>query len=167
MPRPSALSLGTIAFREAHRSFLDRASIDAIIAQTYSVPALSVAISRCELADDAFFLIASTETGIVGYLEYSAFKGEPELHRIYVDPTHKNLGLGTALLAGLHQRLQQPLDYRVVVASQNSAALRFYETRGFRFEREIHNSVYPGVTLPDGSTPVTVSILRKTTERRP
>ena len=160
-------ALGAIAFRLAHQSFLDEPSIDAIIAQTYNVTAVSEAICRCDVADNAFFLVASTQTAVVGYLEYDAFGGEPELHRIYVDPAQKGAGLGTTMLEELHRRLRQPLNYRVVVASPNVAALRFYEHRGFRLEREVADSLYPGVILPEGSTPVTVSILRKTIEERP
>jgi ribosomal protein S18 acetylase RimI-like enzyme len=157
-------SLGAQAFRATHIGLrlFDVATIDAIIAQTYSVPALTACIAQCAAAPDAFFLVACAESSILGYLHYDNTGDEPELHRIYVTPHKKGTGIGTALLDALHTRLPYRASYRVTVAAANEPALRFYRRRGFTEETRIEEAYYPGVKLPPTSEPVPIVILRYT-----
>src|SRR5215469_9566650 len=119
-------ALGSRAFRETHATILEADATEAIIAQTYSVPALTACIAHCATAPDASFLVAARDTVIVGYLHYDTAASQPELHRIYVDPDRKGNGIGTALLDALHARLPTGTSYHVIVAAANAAALRFY-----------------------------------------
>src|SRR5262245_26147095 len=127
-------ALGSEAFRATHIGLLDVRTIDAVIVQTYSVPALTACIAQCAGAPDAFFLVACAESSILGYLHYDNTGDEPELHRIYVTRHKEGTGIGTALLEALHARLPDRASYRVTVAAGNEPALRFYRRRGFTTE---------------------------------
>lgn len=160
-------ALGSEAFRATHIGLLDVRTIDAVIVQTYSVPALTACIAQCAGAPDAFFLVACAESSILGYLHYDNTGDEPELHRIYVTRHKEGTGIGTALLEALHARLPDRASYRVTVAAGNEPALRFYRRRGFTTETRIEEAYYPGVKLPPTSEPVPVLILRYTGTRDP
>jgi ribosomal protein S18 acetylase RimI-like enzyme len=160
-------AFGSEAFRATHIGLLDVRTIDAVIAQTYSVPALTACIAQCAAAPDAFFLVACAESSILGYLHYDNTRDEPELHRIYVTRHKEGTGIGTALLEALHARLPDRASYRVTVAAANELALHFYRRRGFTIETRIEEAYYPGVKLPPTSEPVPILILRYTGTRDP
>lgn len=156
-------ALGSRAFRETHATILEADATEAVIAQTYSVPALTACIAHCAAAPGAFFLLAARGPVIAGYLHYDTAGSQPELHRIYVDLDRKGNGIGTALLDALHARLPAGTSYRVIVAAANAAALRFYRRRGFVEHARIDRAFYPGVALPADSQPAPIVILRRRT----
>jgi ribosomal protein S18 acetylase RimI-like enzyme len=151
-------ALGSAAFRETHAEILDAAVVEAIISQKYSEPSIRLSIRVCRAASNAYFLVAHRGSKLVGFLEYDEQGSEPELHRLYVDPGQKRSGIGSALLAALHERLPAGQRYRVTVSAKNMPALRFYERHGFR-ESGRATQQYPGVQLPPDSQPGAVVFL--------
>jgi [ribosomal protein S18]-alanine N-acetyltransferase len=152
-------ALGAVAFRETHRHLLQPAVVDAIVMQIYSEDRIRRAIATCRESSCAFFLVARHASELVGFLEYGEAEDEPELHRLYVDPSRKGLGIGTALLAELHRRLPAGRRYRVTAHAGNAEALGFYKRRGFTESgRRVQH--YPGVELPPDAQPGPVVFLR-------
>jgi hypothetical protein len=96
----------------------------AVVAQTYSIEALTACITRCATADDAAFLVAERDGGGVGYLHYDCEGTEPELHRIYGDPSSKRGGIGNARMHALHARLPPGGSYVLLVAELKTDARR-------------------------------------------
>jgi len=149
---PSISAIGSVAFPAVHDEVIGAEAAASVVAQTYSVEALTACIDACARAEDAHFLVADEGGSVVGYLHYDCEGPEPELHRIYVDPNRKRGGIGSALLAELNTRLGTGNSYVLLVAEQNEAARSFYERKGFVLEaRVIGNEYYSkamGIDLP-------------------
>jgi len=92
---PSIAAIGRVAFPAVHDVVVGAEFSAAVVAQTYSIEALTACITRCATAHDAAFLVAERDGGVVGYLHYDCEGTEPELHRIYVDPSSKRAGSET------------------------------------------------------------------------
>ena len=97
----------------------------------YNRPALWADIAAAGRGS-GHFLLAERGGAVVGYLHYVRDgRLGPELRRLYVDPDHLGLGVGTALLAELHGRLEPGTSYVLRVHPGNRRALDFYRRRGF------------------------------------
>jgi ribosomal protein S18 acetylase RimI-like enzyme len=79
---------------------------------------------------------------------------QPELHRIYVDPTRKRGGIGSALLRELHARLEPGTSYVLLVAELNTDARAFYDRQGFVFEARVSGNEYYALTMGTKDEPV-------------
>jgi ribosomal protein S18 acetylase RimI-like enzyme len=152
--------LGRIAFPSLHAGHLAPEAIEAIIEQTYSPDGIAACIDACVADPGSHFLVAERDGDLVGYLHYDTM-GEPELHRIYVDPEQKRGGIGGALISELHARLEPGNSYVLLVIEANPAAIAFYERHGLREEERFANA-YPGVELPPGSELTRVVRMRYT-----
>ena len=145
------------------RSILAPEVIDAVIEQTYSPDAVADCIRRCVAARDAQFLVAERAGQVVGFLHFDSEGPEPELHRIYVDPTQTGGGIGAALLGDLHRRLPAAATYILMVLAPNTGAIRFYQRHGLEIERETdavsHYKDTMGFAPPD-TPPVPAMIMR-------
>lgn len=139
---PSIAAIGSVAFPAIHKDIVGAEFAAAVVAQTYSIRALTECIERCAAADDAEFLVAESEGTVIGYLHYDSEGAEPELHRIYVDPERKRAGVGSALMQELHDRLPPGTSYVLLVAQANTDALAFYERRGLTVERQVDGPGY-------------------------
>lgn len=147
-------AIGRVAFPAVHNDITGSAFAAAVVAQTYSVEALTECIERCAKADDAVFLVAEHAGEVLGYLHYDCEGAEPELHRIYVQPERKRSGVGGALMRELHARLLAGSSYIVLVAEANTDARKFYERHGLVTERRVDgNSHYSGAMALDLAAP--------------
>ncbi len=74
---------------------------------------------------------------IVGFALATVAGGTADLDRIYVHPDHQSEGIGTRLLDEIIDELQtrEVGLLTAVVMADNTAARRFYESRGFVTER--------------------------------
>ncbi len=141
----------------------------AVVEQTYSVTALTDCISRCERADNAVFLVAERDGEVVGYLHYDCEGSEPELHRIYVDPSQKRGGIGSALMRDFHAWLDPGSTYILLVAEANRDAQAFYTQHGLVTERRVNGNEHYSDAMSidlDEAPPETSGVLMRFTKQR-
>jgi len=125
-------SIGRVAVPATYKDLIDDAAVmEAIVEQSYAPDRLRDCVVRCARAVDAHFLVAERDGRIVGFLHYDSEGPEPELHRIYVEPSQKRRGIGSALLQELHRRLASGDSYILMVVAANQPAVAFYERHGF------------------------------------
>ncbi len=159
--------IGRVAVPETYKDIIRDASVmEAIVAQSYGVAALRECIARCAQDKDAHFLVAERAGRILGYLHYDCDGPVPELHRIYVDPTRKRQGIGSALLRELHARLDPGASYVLMVIAANRPAVSFYEHHGLVEAERVDGVTYMhehmGVEFAPGTPEVPALILRFT-----
>ena len=159
-------AIGRVAFPAWAKPLVDASVVDAIVEQTYSLPALRDCITYCGQGNDACFLVAERDGKVVGYLHFDCEGPEPELHRIYVDPTQKRGGIGSTLLRELHSRLDPGTAYVLLVHAKNHAAIAFYEHYGFveegRADGPTHFREHMEIELPLDAPEVPSLVLRFT-----
>ena len=155
--------IGAEGFSGSYATILAPAVIEAVIEQTYSRVAVADCVRRCVAAPDAEFLVAERDEQVVGFLHFDSEGPNPELHRIYVDPTRTGGGIGAALLDELHRRLPASASYILMVLAPNTGAIRFYENHGLEIERDTdavsHYKDNMGFVPPD-TPPVPALIMR-------
>ena len=139
---PGIAAIGRVAFPAVHDPIIGPEATASVVDKTYSIEALTACITSCASAGDAQFLVADAGGLVVGYLHYDCAGPQPELHRIYVDPGRKRGGIGSALLAELHARLEPGSSYVLMVAEENTAARAFYERHGFVLTAEVIGNEY-------------------------
>jgi ribosomal protein S18 acetylase RimI-like enzyme len=159
-------AIGRVAVPDTYKDIIRASVMDAIVAQSYALATLRECIARCAQDEDAHFLVGERAGSIVGYLHYDCVGRVPELHRIYVDPTWKRQGIGSALLRELHARLDPGVSYVLMVVAANRPAVSFYEHHGFVEEERVDGVTYMhaqmGVEFPPGTPDVPALILRFT-----
>lgn len=139
---PAIAAIGSVGFPAVHNKIVGPAFAAAVVEQTYSIPALTECITRCQKAEDAEFLVAEHDGEVLGYLHYDCEGAEPELHRIYVDLERKRAGIGSALMRELHARLPPGSSYVLLVAEANTDAQAFYERHSLVVERRVDGNSY-------------------------
>jgi ribosomal protein S18 acetylase RimI-like enzyme len=164
-------SIGKVAVPATYKDLIDDAAVlEAIVEQSYALDPLRECIARCARAVDAHFLVAERDGQIVGFLHYDCEGREPELHRIYVDPTQKRRGIGRALLQELHRRLASGDSYILMVVAANQPAVAFYERHGFVEAARVDGVAYMrermGVEFAAGAPHVPALILRFTKQHK-
>ena len=135
-------AIGKVGFRAVHDNVVGPVVAAWIVERMYSTEALTECITFCATVGDAHFLVAEEDGRVVGYVHYDCKAAQPELHRIYVDPSRKRSGIGSRLLQDLHARLEFGTSYVLLVAEQNTAARAFYERHGFVFESRVIGKEY-------------------------
>jgi ribosomal protein S18 acetylase RimI-like enzyme len=159
-------AIGIAAVPETYRDLCDPVVIHNIVEQSYASDALRACIARCRLAEDAQFLVAEADGRVVGFLHYDSEGDEPELHRIYVEPSLKRRGIGSALLHDLHERLTPGSSYILMVIAGNLPAVAFYQRHGFDEKAKVDGPAYMSehmsVTFPPGTPSAPALVLRFT-----
>jgi len=160
-------AIGNVAVPETYEDIISDASVmNTIVEQSYALDALRDCVARCARDESAHFLVAERSGQIVGFLHYDCEGPEPELHRIYVDPTQKRQGIGSALLRELHRRLHPYASYILMVVAANQPAVSFYEHHGFAEAARVDGVAYMhehvGVEFEAGTPQVPALILRFT-----
>lgn len=163
-------AIGTVAVPETYKDLIGGESVlSAIVEQSYALDALRECITRCACTEEAHFLVAEHAGRVVGFLHYDCEGPEPELHRIYIEPTLKRRGIGGALLGELHRRLHPRTSYVLMVVAANRAAVSFYEYHGFieaaRVDGVAYMHEHMGVEFASKTPPVPALILRFTKSR--
>ena len=118
------------SWRDTYRDIFERAFIDDFLATHYAPDGLARAATRASERDDAHFLVAERDGGIVAYAHYGVGDRGPQLWSIYADPAHYGTGAGSALLDELESRLDVE-SYVLDVHSRNDRGRAFYDRRGF------------------------------------
>ena len=93
----------------------------------------SLATFVLELSKSMDVCLAATRgDALVGYLICSRYDTVWHIMNVAVDPAHRRVGIATALLAGLIERLAVNARYTLEVRESNAAAIALYERHGFR-----------------------------------
>ena len=93
----------------------------------------SLAMFVLELSKPASVCLAALRDGqMIGFLICSRYDTVWHIMNVAVDPAHRRVGIATALLAGLIERLAVNARYTLEVRESNAAAIALYERHGFR-----------------------------------
>lgn len=132
---PDAAAIARVArssWTETYRGIFDPAFIDEFISTNYAVESLAAAADAAADRDDAHFLVAERDGVVVAFAHFGPGPRGPELWRIYAHPDHFGTGVGSALLAELHRRLDGNVaSYVLDVHVRNARGRAFYERHGF------------------------------------
>jgi len=100
------------------------------------------------------FLVASEETGVVGYAcfgPHALAEGVWDLYWIAVAPEARGQGIGRALLAEVEAAVASQHGRLILIETSGTpayeAARRFYEACGYRYQAVIHDFYSPGDDL--------------------
>jgi ribosomal protein S18 acetylase RimI-like enzyme len=164
---PAIAAIGRVAVPDTYGDLIgDESVTSSIVEQSYALDTLGECIARCARSGDAHFLVAEHAGRVVGFLHYDCEGSEPELHRIYIEPTLKRRGIGSALLRELHHRLPPATSYILMVVAANRAAVSFYAHHGFVEAERVDGVTYiherMGVEFAAGTREVPALILRFT-----
>lgn len=117
---------------DTYRDIFDPGYIEEFLSTAYATGALAGAARRAAERDDAHFLVAERDGEIAGFAQFGEGRRGPELFRIYAHPAHYGSGVGAALLAELHQRLEGRVQsYVLDVHPDNARGRAFYDRNGF------------------------------------
>lgn len=162
----SVAAIGKVAVPDTYKGLCDTSVIHSIVEQSYAIDVLEECIARCAPAGTAQFLVVERGGRVIGFLHYDCEGPEPELHRIYVAPTQKRQGIGSALLQELHRRLPAGASYILMVIADNHQAVAFYRRHGLveaaRVDGVAYMHEHMGVEFPPGTPGVPALILRFT-----
>ena len=130
--------LGALLVREHH----DFDPLRFLAATDQTEPGYGAYLGRQLEKPDVVVLVAESGGSVVGYTyaglepyDYMALRGPAgALYDIVVDPAHRGLGIGRALLDATLAALKERGAPRVVLstAQRNEAAQRLFERAGFR-----------------------------------
>ena len=159
-------TIGLVAVPDTYAALCDPAVVRGIVEQSYAPRALEACIERCAASADAHFLVAERGGRVAGFLHYDSDGREPELHRVYVEPGLKRHGVGTALLATLHEQLDPGMSYVLMVVAANRPAVMFYARHGLVEDARVDGVAYlrehAGIDFPQRTPPVPALVLRFT-----
>ncbi|MGH2417266.1 MAG: GNAT family N-acetyltransferase [Candidatus Limnocylindria bacterium] len=129
---PAIARVARASWQDTYRDIFEPAFIEDFLARAYDEAALARTAERAVESDDEHFLVAERDGEIVGYLGFGVGPRGPELSRVYADPTQYGTGIGTALLEGLHRRIDGQVEsYVLDVHSRNERGRAFYDRNGF------------------------------------
>jgi ribosomal protein S18 acetylase RimI-like enzyme len=120
------------------------------IKRSYSENSLKYSLGRADI--DNWLWVVEQADEVIGFGEIVLRPGanpDAELTRIYFLPDWQRKGIGTALLREMLATVRaldfdlRPPRLWLTVQAENTAAIVFYQRRGFRFDRDYN------LTLPD------------------
>jgi [ribosomal protein S5]-alanine N-acetyltransferase len=119
------------SWAQTYQDIFEPAFIDDFLDRNYDPARLAESASQATTRGQVF-LVAERDGVVVGYLQFGTGERGPELWRIYGDPAHYGTGVGSALLAELHRRIEATVDaYVLDVHSRNERGRAFYDRHGF------------------------------------
>jgi N-acetylglutamate synthase-like GNAT family acetyltransferase len=111
--------------------------INSFLEQAYSNNSIEATISRDEKREIRKFMVAESESGIIGYAQLTVTKdGEAELLRMYVLPAFQGSGIGKAFLRNLIETDNTLTRVFAWVEKENKTGTFFYQSNGFLFEED-------------------------------
>jgi diamine N-acetyltransferase len=111
--------------------------INTFLEQAYSKNNLEASVSRDEAREIRKFMVAESESEIIGYAQLTETKnGEAELLRIYVLPAFQGSGIGKAFLNKLIETDNALTRVFAWVGKENKSGTFFYQSNGFLFEED-------------------------------
>jgi GNAT superfamily N-acetyltransferase len=159
-------AIAIAAVPQTYEGICDAAVVRSIVEQSYALDALRACITRCARTNDAHFLVAVHADTVVGFLHYDCDGDTPELHRLYLEPSKKRQGIGSALVGELHARLAPGAGYVLMAIAANGPAVAFYRYHGLVEHAQVDGPTYMHeqmeVDFPPDAAPAPALILRFT-----
>lgn len=123
---PKVKNIATVSWHATYQGIIPLDVQDNFLAMAYNEEMLLQRLTNTP------FYVAKVDGEIVGYANFSNKKeaGEVELGAIYLDPSHQNKGIGSALLQYGCEQLQ-PKKVFINVESENNIGKQFYIAKGF------------------------------------
>jgi RimJ/RimL family protein N-acetyltransferase len=120
------------SWTDTYRDIFDAAYIEDFLSRAYATDALASAAERAADREDAHFIVAERDGALVAFAQFGPGPRGPELFRIYAHPAAYGSGVGAALLAELHRRLDGRVEsYVLDVHPDNERGRAFYDRNGF------------------------------------
>lgn len=123
----------------------------ALEAEVFTLPWTAQDFAQALCCGYAYYLVAEEEEYLLGICGLRNIVGEGEITNVAVRQSRRNMGIGRAMMEGLLQRgLEEGIKaFTLEVRESNEAAIRLYETLGFRtegirrsfYERPVENAV--------------------------
>lgn len=136
------------AWWETYPGILDAEVVESTLAEVYDPDFLREAMAD---HDGLLYLVAEQDGEVVGFASaQQTWADEVEIHTLYVDPDHRQRGVGTALLEAVDESAAAAgVDrLRAGVLSGNHVGRAFAETHGF--ERvETRTAAFDGTEVPE------------------
>lgn len=138
MTQSDILDVKKIATRSWHSTYKGIIPID--VQNNFLDMAYSVELLQERLTTSPFY-VAKIEDEVVGFANFSNKNenGAVELFAIYLNPSHQNRGIGSALLLHGCQQLQPHRIY-VNVEAENEIGKHFYLAKGFKMIEEFDDN---------------------------
>jgi ribosomal-protein-alanine N-acetyltransferase len=128
----AATDIATDVLRIRRLSYPDLPRVMAIERRAFPTP-WSLAMFVLELSKPAGICLTAVREGeLVGYLVCSRYESVWHLMNVSVDPDHRRVGIATALLADLLDRVGPHAQLTLEVRHSNTPAIELYERFSFR-----------------------------------
>jgi ribosomal-protein-alanine N-acetyltransferase len=134
MASPASLrSAGSYSLHVRELTYGDLPKVMSIERRAFPTP-WSLAMFVLELSKASGVCLAATVASrLVGYLVCSRYDTAWHVMNVAVDPTHRQRGVASALLAELYERVGDPgARFTLEVRRSNLVAIHLYERDGFR-----------------------------------
>ena len=117
--------------------------VEAEIIGSYDIPPLKDTVETLQNCGEIFFGYFLDDQ-LCGVVSVKEDKGEIDIHRLIVHPTHFRKGIAQELLNFISSKSNVGI-LKVATGSNNTPAVRFYEKNGFEKVKEVR--VNPKITL--------------------
>lgn len=147
--------LASLCWNAAYPGIISQAQIDYMLAMMYQPSKIEEEIRHKGIT----WLIASETPTLAtnwhDWLGYASFGPHPteaqvfRLHKLYLHPAHKGVGLGAWLLATIKGMLPSDTQFLELNVNKQNAAYRFYLRQGFTVHREEVLDIGAGYVMDD------------------
>ena len=124
------------SWHETYRELIPAAIQDQFLKQAYSDEMMAKRI------DHSLFLVAESDSNVIGYAAAFQKDGQADLSAIYLLPEAKGNGIGTQLLEGVLEALDGVKELYVEVEKGNNSGETFYEAKGFVLVDEYEDDLF-------------------------
>ena len=112
-------------------NYADLPAVISIERRAFTSP-WSLSMFVLELAKPGAVCLGAVDGGLVGYLICARYEEAYHLMNIAVDPGHRRLGAGRALIDAMLVEIGEDANVTLEVRVSNAGAIALYESYGFR-----------------------------------
>ncbi|WKA52833.1 GNAT family N-acetyltransferase [Planococcus liqunii] len=124
------------SWHETYKELIPAAIQDQFLKQAYSDETMVKRI------DHSLFLVAESDSNVIGYAAAFQKDGQADLSAIYLLPEAKGNGIGTQLLEGVLEALDGVKELYVEVEKGNNSGETFYAAKGFVLVDEYEDDLF-------------------------
>lgn len=124
------------SWHDTYKELIPEAIQDQFLKQAYSDEMMAKRI------DHSLFLVAESDSDVIGYAAAFQKDGQADLSAIYLLPDAKSNGIGTQLLDGVLEALDGVKELYVEVEKGNTSGETFYAAKGFSVVDEYEDDLF-------------------------